>query len=373
MRPDGHAARNPVEYFKLAAACRLHSSPVMRKIGVVAFGVTTCALVPTALQTLQAGPTQTAKLLAADVQTVQVGDAKVDISVDRGLAQGGGKMKVTLTATADKHTKVPVALLVYEQQGVNDSRVEDPPVRVGRDEVTLDVTGGRASKTVTFTLPETPTAPIDGEFGHYTILVMSPKAAASLDAKRRHAHGIDPGENDPNGFWAAFEASLDPDKQENAKAGAIARLDVYSHTASNHLAIVAGDVARANADIAVKVHVRNPTGRSFPGVAVALATQPENAFGSAWQGIEADHVDIDHNPDASFALKPHESKDIVFHLRTDQTGTLGLLASVACDTDDCFSDGRDGATKVLAASVLDAIDILPADDQNKLAATEVAK
>jgi hypothetical protein len=365
--------RNPAEYFSPQPACCLQSVRRMRKIGVVAFGVTTCVLVPTALQILQAGPAQTAKLLAADVQTVQVGDAKVDISVDRGLVQGGGKVKVTLTATADKHARVPLALLVYEQQGVNSNRVEDPPVRVGRDEVTLDVVGGRASKTVAFALPENPSAPHDGGFGHYTILVMSPKAADSLDAKRRHAHGIDPGGSDPNGFWVAFEASQNPDQPDNAKAGAIARLDVYSHGVSNHLAIVAGDVAHTSADIAVKIHVRNPTGWKFPGVTVALTTQPENAFGSAWQGIEADHVDIDHNPDASFALAPHESKDIVFHLRTDQTGTLGLLATVQCDADDCFSDGRAKATAVLNDSVLDAIDVLPGDDQNKVAAAEVAR
>jgi hypothetical protein len=347
----------------------------MRNLGLAAFGVTTCVLVPTALHVLDAGPVQTAKLLAADAQTVQLGNAKVDISVDKGLVQGGGTFHVTLTATADRRARVPVEVLVYEQQGVDTSRVENPPVRIGRGETTLDVPrAGKASRTLAFTIPDSPTRAIDDGFGHYTILVMSPAAADALDAKRRRAHGIDPGNNDPNGFWAALDVATNPQQQDaDHKAGTIARLDVYSHATSDHVKIVAGDVARANADIAVKVHVRNPTGRRFAEVEVGLDTQPATQLGSAWLGIGLDHVDVDHNPDATFALGPHASKEVVFHLRTDQPGTLGLVASVRCTADDCFRDDRVRATDALDDTVLDAIDVLPAGDApGQVATAEVA-
>jgi hypothetical protein len=327
----------------------------MKNIGLFAFGVTSCVLVPTTLHLLQAGPNQVAKLIAADEESVQVGDAKVDISVDHGLVDAGGKVRVTLTATADKRTKVPLAVLVYEQAGMGEGRTENPPVRVGRDEVTLDVVDGKATKTFAFTLPGGRPATMDGmgRFGHYTVLVMPPKAADELETKRRGATNSD---NDPRGFFVAYRNS---DDTSTDAAGAIARLDVNTRSPSDHLAIVASDVARAGSDIAVKVHVRNPTRRAFRSVQVTLDAEASDLSGQ-WKGIAKEQVEIDDNPGATFAFAGHEAKDIVFHVHTGETGTLGLVASVQCDGDDCFSDMESSASaEALNDSVLDAIDILP--------------
>jgi hypothetical protein len=331
----------------------------MKHIGLFSFGVTTCALVPTALHLLQAGPNQVGKLVAGDEKSIQIGDAHIDISVDRGLVDAGGKVHVTLTATADKHVRVPLAVLVYEQEGMAEGRTEAPPDRVGRDEVTLDVVSGKATKTFAFTLRGRRADGMDGtaRFGHYTMLVMSPKAADELEAKRRRTSNSG---DDPKGFFAAYNNAGNDDETPNPKA--IARLDVSTRSPSDHLSIIAGDTARVGDDVAVKVRLRNPTRHAFQQVEIALDAQAAELSGQ-WRGLAPEQVTIDHNPDATFALAAHETKDVVFHVHTTANGTLGLVASAQCTGDDCYGD--EGATKAtfrLNDSLLDAIDILPAPD-----------
>src|SRR5258708_4502721 len=125
----------------------------MKHLGLFAFGLTTCVLVPTALHLLEAGPKQVAKLVAPGARTIAIGKAKVEIGVDRGFVDPGEKVHVTLTATAETHERVTVAVLVYESTGTGGGRVETPPDRVGRDEVTFDIVDGKASKQLAFTLP----------------------------------------------------------------------------------------------------------------------------------------------------------------------------------------------------------------------------
>jgi hypothetical protein len=339
----------------------------MKHIGLVAFGITTSVLVPTALHRLIAGPNQVAKLVAPDEKSILVGDAQVDVSLDRGLVDAGGKVHVTLTASAAKRVKVPLAVLVYEQAGMAEGRTEAPPVNVGSDEVVLDVKDGKASKTFAFTLPGHRAGGMGGpaSFGHYTVLVMAPKAAAQLESKRRHARNSD---RDPNGFFEAYNAidegngadGSDANGSGAAKLGAIARLDVNTRTASDHLAIIASDTARQGDDISVKVRLKNPLKRAFKQVELTLAAQPEE-LGGQWNGLAREQVTIAANPDATFALAPHETRDVVFHVHTGETGTLGLFASVECTGDDCYGDGPSASG--LDDSVLDAIDILPAPEQ----------
>jgi hypothetical protein len=319
---------------------------MMTKLAVVAFGVTTAVLVPTTMHVLEAGPNQIAKLVAPDQQSVQIGDARVDISVDHGLVAAGGTIHVTVTATADKREQVPLAMLVYESRGVPDERVELPPARVGREEVTLDVAHGKATRTVAFTLDDDrPRGMSHDTYNHYTVLVMTPKAADLLDRKRRGASGIDPGGQDPNGFWALLEKASSPGNDGNEKAGGIARLDVTTSLPNDHISIVAGDVGRTGEDLAVKVRVRNTTRTAIDNVNVSLSAQSDGRL-SDYQGLGSDQVAIDSPP--AITLAPHETKDVVFHVTAQEAGTLGLFASVECEC-------------ALRGSVLDAVDIVPAD------------
>jgi hypothetical protein len=330
----------------------------MKHVAVAAFGITACVLVPTSLHVLQAGPNQVAKLVAPDEQTVQVGDAKVDVGVDRSLVDAGDKVHVTLTATADKRVKVPLSVLVYESEGAPEERVENPPTRIGRDEVTLDVKDGKATRTLGFTLPGVKISRLS-EFRHYTVLVMAPKAADQLEAKRRHANT---NMADTSGFFEAY-SELDADAGSDTPADAIravARLDVTTRAPSDHVSIIAGDTARVG-DLTVKVRVRNPTRRAFADVGVALTAMPSD-LGGNWRGIAPDQVVIADNPDATFALAARETKDVVFHIHTTTPGTLGLSADVRCGGEDCWAHDGKGDASRLDDSVLDAIDILPAED-----------
>jgi hypothetical protein len=333
----------------------------MKHIGLLAFGITTSVLVPTAVHQLLAGPNQVAKLVAPDEKSIQVGDAQVDVSIDRGLVDAGGKVHVTLTASAVKQVKVPLAVLIYEQAGMAEGRTEAPPARIGRDEVVLDVKDGKASKTFAFTLPGNRASGMDGtaRFGHYTVLVMSPKAADQLEAKHRHARNSG---DDPKGFFEAYNAIDEGNGADgDAKSTAIARLDVNTRSSSNHLSIIAGDTARQGDDITVKVRLRNPIKRAFHQVQISLVAQPDE-LGGQWRGLASDQVTIDDSPDATFALGAHETRDVVFHVHTTVSGTLGLFASVECTGDDCYSEKPGFSAGALNDSVLDAIDIMPAPE-----------
>jgi hypothetical protein len=197
----------------------------------------------------------------------------------------------------------------------------------------------------------------EASFGHYTVLVMSPKAADELESKRRH---VTNSAFDPKGFFAAYYGLETRDQgsdNDGQAVDAVARLDVRTRTISDHLSIVAGDTAHAG-DVAIKVRVHNPTAHAFGEVQLALATQTEELAGE-WLGIAGEQVTIDDD-NQKFALAAHETKDVVFHVHTTATGTLGLFASLQCSGDDCYDDaGRGRDASRLNDSVLDAIDILP--------------
>ena len=180
----------------------------MKHLGLFAFGVTTCVLVPTALSLLEAGPKQVAKLVAPGAKSITLGSAKVDIGVDRSFVDAGDKIHVTLTATSEKHEKVTVAVLVYESTGSGGGRVETPPDRIGRDEVTFDIATVTASKQLAFTLPGFRGQEMEGiaMFGHYTILVMPPADADKLEKLRRRADRVDNPMMDKSGKYEAFES-----------------------------------------------------------------------------------------------------------------------------------------------------------------------
>ncbi len=329
----------------------------MKRLGLFAFGVTTCVLVPTTLHLLQAGPNQVAKLVAADQTSIEVDGAKIDISTDKGLVEPGGKVRVTLSATADTRVKVPLAVLVYEQEGMGPGRTENPPVRVGRDEVTLDVRDGKASKTFAFTLRgNNRTWDMESEhpFGHYTVLVMSVKAADALVGSHRDANEV------------LYELR-DGDGSASAKLGPVARLDINTPPVSDHIQILSGDLAQ-NGDVAVKVRVRNPTRRAFAEVELGLTVTPGDITGQ-YLGIGSDNAEVVANPDATFAMKPHETKDVVFHVHTTQTGTLGLYVDLKCKGDDCFPEKGETAAK-LNDSMLDAIDIVPSEAGSAVAVAD---
>jgi len=346
----------------------------MKNLGLFAFGVTTCVLVPTAVHWLQAGPKQVAKLVAPDVRTLTIGDAKVEVTVDRAFVDAGDKVRVTLKATSPKHQKITLALLAYESTGTGGGRVETPPDRIGRDEITLDVVDGVATKQVAFTLRGARGVDMEGEepFGHYTILVMPPKDADHLEKLRRRAENggdpmMDKGGHNQRFETAYAEAGRDPEAtpdaaQAEAEAtkpfgtpGQMARLDINTRSTSKVLSIKAPDAAQAGDDIAVTVRVKNPSKKALDEVTISLAGRPYSIAGD-YRGIDEDHVAI-IDGERKLAFAAGETKDLVFHVTPTTSGVLGLFATVNCTGEGCYEHGGG----LMHDAVLDAVDVAPAE------------
>lgn len=344
----------------------------MKNLGLFAFGVTTCVLVPTALHLLQAGPRQVAKLVAPDVRTLTIGDAKVEVSVDRSFVDAGDKVHVTLKATAPKHQKVTLALLAYESTGTSGGRVETPPEKIGRDEITLDITGGSVTRQVAFTLRGVRPQSMEGEepFGHYTILVMPPKDADKLEALRRRASHTPNAMEDPGGHVRTFEMAFrdtsrdpdpdaapdtDPDATRSfGTPGQMARLDINTRSSSAAISIVAPDATVAGEALDVVVHVVNPSKQALAEVSISLASKPYG-IANDYLGIDDEHVAI-IDADRKVAFAAGEAKDFHFRVTPTTSGTLGLYATVSCTGEGCYERGA-----MMHDVALDAVDVAPAE------------
>jgi hypothetical protein len=357
-------SHQPAEIARDSAGARFVFARGMRNIGLLAFGITTCALVPTSLHFVQAGPNQVAKLFAPDMTSVSIGGAKIDVTADRALVDAGGKVHVTVAATAEQRVRLALSVLVYESQGTGGGRVEQPPRRVDRDDITLDVKDGKASQTLAFTLRGFRAEYMDGAaaYGHYTALVMATKDADRIDRARRKVtvDGMD--FHDPDGFFDTYRQAGDNDDNQPA----VARVEFATRTTSTQLRIIAPDTAITGTDVPVKVRVTNPTKHAFAGLSVSLDNAPremEGGMHATFAGLGSDDVTIDPQPD--LALGPHETKELVFHVHPKAAGTLGLFASVVCDDHVDHGGDQDCYEHVNAFSdiALDGIDILPAPEQ----------
>jgi transglutaminase superfamily protein len=339
----------------------------MRKVGLLAFGVTSLVLTPAVLHQLTAGPQQIAKLVAPDASSVQIGDATIDISADRAIADPGEAVRVKLRATAPKAEQVSVGLLVLESMGTYNGRVEQPPNRTTLETYTLDAApGGGAEKEVAIRLPGN-RKPGEMQLGRYTVLVMTPKTAQKLDQLRRRAQGEgaapswDP-MNSASPRHQAYQslyygllsdtATRDADDDEAGPAPErAARLDVMTRPANSPIAIQAPEQAVVGQEISVVVKVTNPTKRRVAGLTVQL--QQPDLFGDSYHGLGFEQVSLS-TESASLALAPRETKQVEFHLTAKQAGTLGLWATISCDEECGGYDQR------LNDGNLEAIDIAPA-------------
>src|SRR5215468_2091443 len=120
----------------------------MRNIGLFSFGVTTCVLVPAAISRLAAGPQQVSKLVAPGAQTIQIGGATIEASLDRAMVDPGDSIHLKLTASEARTKRIALGVVVYGSSGTEGGRVPNPPVAVAHDTVTLDINHGKATRDV---------------------------------------------------------------------------------------------------------------------------------------------------------------------------------------------------------------------------------
>lgn len=363
----------------------------MRHVGLLAFGITTAVLVPAALHWVDAGSAQIDRLVAPGARALTLGGATIDVAVDRAIVDAGDTVHVTLTARQASDAKVAVAVLVMESVGSGGGRVETPPRRLARETVTFAAGAAGASKQLAFKLPGRRGLEMDGlaPFGHYTILVMAPKAADKLERLRHRAARVDNPMEDEGGRYNAWAAayyaagSADDDQADDAAAaaapdpdaaddvpdpdaiaaaqavaavvgqpGETARLEVQTRPVGGTVALKVPDTARVGQPYTVVVTVRNPGKRAVSHAGVRLTAPP--LYGVEYRGLAEDQLTIEPAV-ATFDLGPKQSRQVEFKVTAAAAGTAGVYAATTCDDSDDWEtcheilDGQLDATDIVAA------------------------
>lgn len=342
----------------------------MKHVGLIAFGMTVCILVPTAVKVVNAGREQAAKLFAPSSRILELDDAaggtKIDASLDRALVDPGDTIHVKLAASAATAKHVSVGVLVLGSTGTEESRVPSPPVGVAHETVSLDLDAtGHATKEIPIRLRGA-IARYE-PFAHYTILIMPPKAASKLERLRSHAHliidksgGIPEynrsGEKFQTMYWAikGEQAPEGDDGDEELFApGKIARLEAHTAPKSSAITITAPDTAQRDRTFTVAVTVKNPGKRALTGLELSLETLDgmlDDQLQGRYAGVPGSEVTIEAG-DTKLDLAGHETKRVEFHVTANADGVVGLYARASCG-EDC----RDVAA--LQAGTVEATEIV---------------
>ena len=373
----------------------------MRHAGLLAFGITTAVLIPTALQRLTAGPAQVAKLVAPGARSLTLDGATIEVGVDRAIVDPGDTVHVTLTASTAGARPVKVAVLVMESVGSGGGRVETPPRRVAREIVTFAAGATGAQRQLAFKLRGHRGQEMDGlaPFGRYTVLVMAPKAADQLERLRRRAVRVDNPMEDAGGGYGAWstayyaagapeatddsaeppaadgsdgsdgsDASADAQVAVVGAPGEAARLEIMTRPAGSPVALRVPETAPVGQPFTVAVTVTNPGKRPLEHVGVRLAVPP--LYGVEYRGLSDEQIAIDATL-ATIDLGPHQARTVEFVVTAKVAGTVGLYASTSCDDTADWE-----ACRVILDGQLDATDAVgpaPGPEAPTGAATTVAR
>jgi hypothetical protein len=335
----------------------------MRNIGLIAFGVTTCVLVPAAISRLSAGPQQVGKLVAPGAESIELDGATIDVTIDRAVVDPGGDIHVKLVGKSAKAKRVALGVLVYGSSGSEGSRVPDPPVDVAHEEVTLALDGKTdTTKDVKVRLA----GAVGGTqpFAHYTILVMPRKAADRLAALRDRFRVIPGTKNDPipsynnsgSKFTSLYWQIKSGEAPEEAPAlfepGGIARLEAHTRIKGSAVSITTPPTTRVGEAYTVAVTIKNPTKRKKLELDVTLAT-PAGLVEQGYTGLRDEAVVIEP-ASIRIELGRHETKRVEFKVTPKVTGTLGLYAHAT--TEDWVAELEAGAVE--ATDVIEAAPIV---------------
>jgi hypothetical protein len=324
----------------------------MRNPGLLAFGITTCVLVPAAIHHLTAGPKQVAKLTAPSSKTMEIDGYKVEVSTDKSIIEAGGKIKVKLVGAVPAGKKATVELLLWESTGSNGSRVESPPRTLERESVTLVGSAKGATAELSFTLPGKRSMGMDGQshYGNYEVVVVPPKTADRLEKLAKKARRDNPmtGDGDGKGYdaWASEFYTLgqdgDDSEENDGKLGKAARVAVQTRAVDSPVALTLPANMKVDEESVVKVRVTNPGKRKL-STTVSLGI-PGNLRGE-YLGLSEDDIEI-ATEEQTIDLAPWATKEVTFKVKPGKAGTLGLYARARC------SGEQEDWKKVAAAAEL---------------------
>ena len=331
----------------------------MRNLGLTAFVLTTCVLVPAAVHHLRAGHEQVVKFGAPDAQELSLGGAKIEAKLDHAVVDPGEAIHLTLAASGATGKRLEVGVLVYGSSGTEGSRVPSPPVAVAHQTVSLAIDpSGNGTKELAVALRGAVVNQYsDTPFSHYTILVMAPKAADKLARLHRRAHleggdeGIPSYNTSGEHFMKvyAWGGELEGEDARLFAEGTVARLEAHTRSVNPAIAIETPATTPVGQAFAVTVVVKNPSKKAATGLELSLDT-PAGVLEES-EGIGA--LVMPQSP--TFDLAGGETRRFEFRVIPNEAGVLGLHARVACAGDEC-----DAADALTSSGTFDATEILPA-------------
>jgi hypothetical protein len=331
----------------------------MRNLGLTAFVLTTCVLVPAAVHHLRAGHEQVLKFGAPDAQELSLGGATIEARLDHTLVDPGEAIHLKLVASGATGKRLDVGVLVYGSSGSEGDRVPSPPVAVAHETVSLaiDASGNGAKELAVALRGAAINRYSDTGFSHYTILVMAPKAANRLALLHRRADLIGGEEGIPfynksgERFMSlyAWGGELEGEDAKLFAEDSVARLTAYTRSINRAIAIETPATTPVGQAFTVSVVVKNPSKKAATGLALSLET-PAGVLEES-EGISALVM-----PDsATFDLAAGETRRFEFRVMPDEAGVLGLYARVACEGDEC-----EAADALTESGTFDATEIVPA-------------
>jgi hypothetical protein len=342
----------------------------MRNPGLLAFGITTCVLVPAAIHQLTAGPKQVAKLTAPSSKTMEIDGYKIEVTTDKAMVDPGGKIKVKLVGSVPAGKRTTVELLLWEATGSNGSRVESPPRTLERESVTLVGSAKGAVAELSFTLPGKRSMGMDGlsRYGHYEVVVVPPRTADRLEKLAKKARRVNGMTDETSAYsdWSSEFYSIGNDgDEETGKAGTAARVAIQTRAADSPIAITMPSNMKVGEEAIVKVKVTNPTKKK---ISADVSLQVPDSLQGDYLGIADEHVAIGTDK-LTVELGPWATKEVSFKVRPGVAGTLGLYASASC------GDGNDdtdwSACSRIHDGQLEAADVLDKSGKSAVAAAKV--
>jgi hypothetical protein len=331
----------------------------MRNLGLTAFVLTTCVMVPAAVHHLSAGHEQVVKFGAPDAQELELGGAQIEAKLDHAVVDPGEAIRLSLVASGATGKRLDVGVLVFGSSGSEGDRVPSPPVAVAHETVSLaiDASGNGTKELAVALRGAAPNRYSDTPFSSYTVLVMAPKAASRLAWLHRRTELIGGDEGIPyynqsgQRFMELYSwgGELEGADAKLFAEGAVARLAVHTRSINRAIAIETPATTPVGQAFTVAVVVKNSSKKAATGLEVSLAT-PAGVLEEA-EGISALVL-----PDSqTFDLAAGETRRFEFRVMPDEAGVLGLHARVTCTSEEC-----EGADALISSGTFDATEIVPA-------------
>jgi hypothetical protein len=124
-----------------------------RHVHLAAFLATVAFVVPAGWRALDADIQSDGPAFRPWGQQLHVGDATVDVDLDRGVLLAGNKLKVTLKASADTPSDVALDVRALMDNGTGEERIPVPPTEVAHRRIRLQAApGGGKPLELTFAL-----------------------------------------------------------------------------------------------------------------------------------------------------------------------------------------------------------------------------